>query len=188
MYKCRICLQSSVSNNRLDDRNFREKAQDVFCLMIDVSTQNISTTACDTCYRKINKYYHLKHNYRQFEESRNPKQRPISVGFSVRTKLSPPSFGSTLYNVHGKENADSDEDFNIKPLKFDNKPKPKKLNKPPKKRQLIRFTKEQLATRSKKELYDERRHVICEHCGKKNSGYSFGEPFECSLGCETLFL
>ncbi|XP_065081021.1 zinc finger protein 675-like [Ochlerotatus camptorhynchus] len=167
MRKCRICLQTCISNKRLVDRNFREKAQDVFCLMIDVSKRYISLTACDSCLSKINKYYNLKHTCRQREELRNPKQRPVSVGFSVRANPPAPPAGSAWSNVHEQKNADYDDDSNIKPLEFEEEPVPKKKYGAPRKRELIRFTKEQLATRSKKELYDERRHVICEHCGKR---------------------
>lgn len=160
-----MCLQTCGRNTRLADRNFLEKAQDIFCLLINVSKRNGSFTACDLCHSKINKYYCLKHKYRQQEERRHNTKRPVSIGFSVRSN-SLPLTGSALASVQEEQNTDSDDDYNIKPLEFE-ETKPKKKYEPPLKRQLVRFTKEQLATRSKKELYEERRHVICEHCGKK---------------------
>ncbi|EAT39783.1 AAEL008435-PA [Aedes aegypti] len=166
MNSCRLCLQPCLSNRRLMDRTFLEMAQDIFCVMIEVSQKNTSVTTCDSCHRKINKYYEFKHKSRQREQDRTlNRNRPPSIGFSVLKNRA--NVGSTECYIGGAAkppkwygNQDSDDD-GIAPLEF-NEPKRKTTAK----RALIRFTKEQLATRTKKELYDERRKVICEQCGK----------------------
>ncbi|XP_062547549.1 zinc finger protein 260-like [Armigeres subalbatus] len=170
MSHCRLCSGLCNRNKRLLDRNFREMAQDVFCLLIDVSDRDNSVAACDSCQRKVYNFYNFKHRCRQREQDRNSiKKRPISIGFSVLKKVPPPKdnaercIGGAAKRPNSNTNPDDSDDDGMAPLEFDDNPRKKR---PPPKRLLVRFTKEQLASRSKKELYEERRNLICEQCGK----------------------
>ncbi|XP_058455176.1 zinc finger protein 484-like [Malaya genurostris] len=150
---CRICLRPCEDNKRLMDRHFREKAQDIFSLMIDVRKTKTSLVACDMCHIKINKYYDFKHKCRQQEYAfKNATKK--SIGFSVVKINVASTFEHNYVDNPDLETVQSEEPPKIK----------RKMTRP--KRSLLRFTKEQLAIRSKKELYEERRKVICEECGK----------------------
>ncbi|KXJ80751.1 hypothetical protein RP20_CCG023669 [Aedes albopictus] len=171
MPACRMCLQPCLSNRRLMDRSFREMAQDLFCVLIDVSQRNISVAACDSCQGKINKFYAFKHKSRQREQDRIAiRSRPASTGFAVVKNsaavvaaTSERCIGGATKRSRWHSEQDSDDDDGIVPLEFDDEPKKKSVAT---KRVLVRFTKEQLAHRTKKELYEERRTIICEQCGK----------------------
>ncbi|XP_055544444.1 gastrula zinc finger protein XlCGF52.1-like [Wyeomyia smithii] len=146
---CRFCMQPCVANKRLNDRNFLEKAQDIFVMMIRVPRgQNYAAATCDICYDNINAYHDLKHDLRRKEDQyrrSSSEKTPLRID-PLPLVVIKPSRKSVI--------------------KQSRKSKKKVLDAKPK-RSLVRFTKEQLAQRSKKELYWERRNVICEICGKK---------------------
>ncbi|XP_055597432.1 zinc finger protein 26-like [Uranotaenia lowii] len=152
MASCRICSENCTENTRLMKRDFREKAQDIFGLMIQHSYPK-ETAVCDCCEKRINKFYAFKHVSRhQINTLKTPDKTPVSAGFAIKE------------NVIVVESSEKPEDDDgIEPLEM---PKVKKRYGPPPKRTLVRFTKEQLATKTKKELYIERHRRFCELCGK----------------------
>lgn len=189
-----MCSQPCESNNRLIDRNFREKAQDIFVLQISID-KRANVAVCDSCQSQVERFYLFKGKCRQQEELRkNPKATALSTGFAVedlKVKLPPVKVEPT-----------SDPDIPEEPLgEIVEEPA-----LPPKRKQKYvkltnhvreRFTKEQLATRTRKELYKERYQKICELCGKTMlQKYMEGHmnmhrdvrPYVCEvLGCVAQF-
>ncbi|XP_001865821.2 PR domain zinc finger protein 5 [Culex quinquefasciatus] len=148
---CRLCSQPCEFNNRLNDRNLREKAQDILVLYLKVDEKNISIV-CDSCQSQVESFYHFKWTCRQ-----NEKNRGIPKAAS-----GPARVVDALSIITQKESKP-------KPIQTVKVKKPIINNRYYKRRTdrvYKRITKEQLATKTRKELYKERARKVCELCGK----------------------
>ncbi|XP_001865822.2 zinc finger protein 93 [Culex quinquefasciatus] len=152
---CRLCLQTCDFNNRLDERNFREKAQDILVLHLKVDAEHISIV-CEVCQAQVESFFLFKRNCRR-NEKLGLNLKPTA--YAIAAVLCDPE-PSPHEVVSPKE------------------PSPKPYKKGGRRYRRItdrvykRITKEQLATCTRKELYKERYSKMCEICGKSlNSNY-----------------
>uniref|UniRef100_A0A1Q3F8Q2 Putative zinc finger protein 75 n=1 Tax=Culex tarsalis TaxID=7177 RepID=A0A1Q3F8Q2_CULTA len=193
---CRLCLESCDSNDRLIDRNFREKAQDIFVLQINIAKKN-AATVCDSCQSRVERFYLFKRKCRQQEElRRNPKTTVLSMGFAVQEmEVAPPAHD---LKKESKESAAPEPDKVAVEEKTDKKPpKPRRRNRSRPVRKWTPFTKEQKATMTMAELYKERYYKVCEFCGKAFQAHYMEEhmnmhrgvrPYVCDVpGCIAKF-
>ncbi|XP_038107619.1 zinc finger protein 569 [Culex quinquefasciatus] len=145
---CRLCLEPCDFNDRLNDRNFREKAQDILVLYLKVDNDNVAII-CDSCQSQIESFYQFKRKCRRNEKNRrNPGGKVLITGYAVK-------------------------ELDVVPPKKPRPHKEKDPNKPKKRyykrltdREWVPFTKEQLAIKPKEEWRKERKTRVCELCGK----------------------
>uniref|UniRef100_A0A8D7ZTG6 Zinc finger protein 2 n=1 Tax=Culex pipiens TaxID=7175 RepID=A0A8D7ZTG6_CULPI len=193
---CRFCLEPCESNGRLIERNFREKAQDVFVLQISIAKKN-NAAVCDSCRSQVERFYLFKRKCRQQEElRRDPKATVLSMGFAVQeVKVAPPPADP---EQETKEPTGSEpENMEVEEKTEKRSSRTKRRNRGHKVRAWNPFTKEQLATTSRAVLYKERYNKICELCGKSRPANQMEEhmnkhrgvqPYACEvLGCVAKF-
>uniref|UniRef100_A0A8D7ZUJ5 Endothelial zinc finger protein induced by tumor necrosis factor alpha n=1 Tax=Culex pipiens TaxID=7175 RepID=A0A8D7ZUJ5_CULPI len=145
---CRLCLGPCDFNDRLNDRNFREKAQDILVLYLKIDNENVAII-CDSCQSQIESFYQFKRKCRRNEKNRrNPGGKVLITGYAVK-------------------------ELDVVPPKKPRPHKEKDPNKPKKRyykrltdREWVPFTKEQLAIKPKEEWRKERKTRVCELCGK----------------------
>ncbi|XP_053688876.1 zinc finger protein 37-like [Sabethes cyaneus] len=145
---CRLCAKDCTANNRLEERNFREKVVDIICMWIDINTDTRVDT-CDACEELVERFYAFKSECRsvQLRLKNKPrivrkdlKERCLPNSYSNKSKLKtkPDRPDSIEENAHPVSSSETDPEidspsrkpwFPLEEPELPPLPKPKKPKK-----------------------------------------------------------